>query len=219
MCLEEVVSKIVEERYDTKRDNAIVLLPPAVQHSKIEAEVEAEVLLLAQRIQHAVSLLEPLDLKPFKNLGIINWGLSSWDETKTYKEIAGIPETSMRQVRTLAVKNYNDGNYKDAADIFFLLSLIDWKLPYHWNSLGHAEYYSKNYRDALKAYKAASLLDIKDPKPLLHSAHCYEKLGDTKIAIDLLLEALPLTSDPFYYDYEVPIKNLLNHLRSEYDKD
>lgn len=216
MCLEELREKVVEERLENvHHEGAIELLPPAVQKEKIDNEVFDEIRKIISRVQRAKELLD--NASELKKLGEINWGISKWDEKNTYKEICGIDEKQMRLFRTKGTELYNVEKYKEAADVFFLLSLIDWKLPYHWSSLGHAEYYSENYQDAINAYASAIVLDSKDPRPLLRSALCYEKLHQFQAAIDCLLDALPLTHEPIYKEWEGHITPYLEKLRSQHE--
>ncbi|MFN4175296.1 MAG: tetratricopeptide repeat protein, partial [Parachlamydiaceae bacterium] len=214
MCLHELREKIVEERMEeTLVNNHLNLLPPAIQKDKINSEIYEEITAIIKRIERAATLLgNPPELK---KLGEVNWGVAKWDDTFTYKEICGFDEKLMRSFRTKGTELYNDEKYREASDVFFLLALIDWKLPYHWSSLGHSEYYSGNYRDAINAYASAALLDPKDPRPLLHTAFCYEKQHQIQAAIDCLLDALPLTRDSIYKDWEGQIKIYLEKLRSQ----
>ncbi len=216
MCLNELREKVVEERMEaTHLNEHMHLLPPAIQKEKINSEVYEEVMAIITRIERAATLLD--NAPELQKLGEVNWGLSKWDDTFTYKEICGFDEKLMRSFRTKGTELYNAGKYREASDVFFLLAMIDWKLPYHWSSLGHSEYYAGNYRDAINAYGSAALLDPSDPRPLLHTAFCYEKQHQFQAAIDCLLDALPLTRESIYKDWEVQIKNYLEKLRSQND--
>lgn len=216
MCLKELREKVVEERMEaTHIDEHMQLLPPAIQKEKINSEVYEEIMAIITRIERAAELLG--NAPELQKLGEVNWGKSKWDDTFTYKEICGFDEKLMRSFRTKGTELYNEGKYRESSDVFFLLAMIDWKLPYHWNLLGHSEFYAGNYRDAINAYESAALLDPSDPRPRLHMAFCYEKQHQLQNAIDCLLDALPLTQESIYKDWESQIKTHLEKLRSKND--
>lgn len=223
MCTEELTDILVNEIIESRPHDHMALLPPAIEKEKIKCELVDEIKAFINRITEAVELLKkhidaPDHLEELKKIGRVSWGSTQWNNDRTYKEIAGISENSMRSYREVAIQLYNKEEYRSAANVFFLLSLLDWKLTYYWNSLGHAEYYAENYAEAIKAYEAASKLDPTDPKPLFYTAHCYEMRHDIPLAIDTLLESLSLiNSDPFHKHWEPKIKDYLQELRSRYD--
>ncbi len=220
MCTEELTDLLVNEVMERKPPNKLELLPPAIEKEKIKCEIVDEIKIFIERVSRAVTLIKehishPDHLEELKKVGKVSWGSTHWNEEHTYKEIAGISENSMRSFREVAIDLYNEEKFREAADIFFLLSLIDWKLPYYWTSLGHAEYYAESYTDAIKAYTASYKLDPTDPKPLFYMAHCYEMRHDISLAIDTLLESLTLISlDPFHKMWEPKITDYLQELRS-----
>ena len=91
MCLNELREKVVEERMEAAHlDEHMGLLPPAVQKEKINSEVYEEIAAIIARIERAANLLD--NAPELQKLGEVNWGVSKWDDSFTYKEICGFDE-------------------------------------------------------------------------------------------------------------------------------
>ena len=83
---------------------------------------------------------------------------------------------------------YGAGNFKEAADVFEVLS-VQWPLnAKHWFALASARQENKEYDKALHAWAMTAILNTEDPYAHFHAAECCLSLAKHEDAA-LALEA------------------------------
>jgi tetratricopeptide (TPR) repeat protein len=93
------------------------------------------------------------------------------------KEMMKLSETTMGFFYSVGVKFYKNQDFIKAADVFFLLSLIDAQRYNIWISLGLSEMKIEQFESALNAFAMASLIKKETPYPYYYSAECCSALG------------------------------------------
>lgn len=90
----------------------------------------------------------------------------------TLQKIMNLSEKSLGIFYTAGVKLYEAQDYLKAADVFFLLTLIDYQRHNIWLSLGLSELKNKHYELALNAFSMAAVTKAESPLPYIYSAEC-----------------------------------------------
>lgn len=94
---------------------------------------------------------------------------------------------------------YEQKLFKQAADVFFLLSFINHSYYNVWLMLGLSEQKCGNFDSALKAYAMATITNIDTPESFLRAADCCLEMGDQNEAKLYVEEALPrIEKNPEY---------------------
>ena len=113
-------------------------------------------------------------------------------ETKvTSKEILGLSDDMVEGIYGQAYQLYQTGKYKDAAQLFQLLIMVNSTEPKFHLSLAACLHMMKDYASAADAYAICSALDSDNPLPHYHASDCYLQLNDPYSA----LAALELTME------------------------
>ncbi|MCH9609124.1 MAG: hypothetical protein S4CHLAM45_08870 [Chlamydiales bacterium] len=71
---------------------------------------------------------------------------------------------------------YEKEQFKEAADAFHALVLLDPLIKKHWMGLGASYQVQGHYEKAVRAYAMVTLLDSKDPTPHTYASQCLFKL-------------------------------------------
>jgi tetratricopeptide (TPR) repeat protein len=83
-----------------------------------------------------------------------------------------LSELFMESFYSIGVKYFHNQDFTKAADIFFLLSLIDFQRHAIWVSLGLSEMKLGQFEPALNAFAMASITNAAPPYPYIYSAEC-----------------------------------------------
>jgi type III secretion system low calcium response chaperone LcrH/SycD len=102
---------------------------------------------------------------------------------KTLQEIFGISDLVLFCFYKVGHALYAEKAYRDAAQVFFFLTILSPFVKDYWLALGMAEKLSDDYEQALYAFAMASLMNINDPEPHLHATECYILLKNVPLAV------------------------------------
>ncbi len=109
--------------------------------------------------------------------------------------ILKISEQSFHYFYQCGERLFNTTHFKDARDVFFLLTLLN---PYKYNvwiASGLAEKRFGDNNKALEAFAMAALLDLSSVFSHLYSAECYRDLHDNTNAVISLETALSVVTE------------------------
>jgi type III secretion system low calcium response chaperone LcrH/SycD len=81
---------------------------------------------------------------------------------------------------------YEHQQYQEAADAFYVISLLSSRRHNVWMALGLSEKELNHHEEALVAFSMAALTNMEDPLSFLHSAECYIALGEKEDAKECL---------------------------------
>lgn len=129
----------------------------------------------------------------------------------TLSEMMHLSDTFIETFYSVGVKCFQKQDYTKAADIFFLLSLIDFKRHAIWLSLGLAEMKIKEYEPALHAFAMASITNSQTPYPYIYSAECciaLDRFAEASTYFDLAKETISQSTLEEKGDLLGQIKNL-----------
>ena len=113
----------------------------------------------------------------------------------TLQELFGISDVIFEYFYQGGVRYYSNGQWKEAGDIFYCLSLLSPARFSVWLSLGMLEKKMACLEDALKAFAMAALLDPQAIMPHIYSAECYLGMRQKSFAEATLKYALELIQD------------------------
>jgi type III secretion system low calcium response chaperone LcrH/SycD len=99
------------------------------------------------------------------------------------------PSAAEDKLYLLAFCYYEKGHYREAAESFSKLVIVNPYEKNYWCGLGASQQLAKNYQEALSAWCFAALLDQKNPYPHFHAAECLISQGEIKEALLALEEA------------------------------
>lgn len=116
--------------------------------------------------------------------GLIDTLIYSVENCIPFKNFCTADKEIYENLYGLASGLYQDGDYKQAIQIFGLLAITDAYDPRFIFSIAACNQCLKLYSRAVVAYLAASILDVKDPKPPFYAAECHIELGDIASAIE-----------------------------------
>lgn len=111
----------------------------------------------------------------------------------SFQEIFPVSDETIEHFYKCGLRLYKQKNYEEAADVFFVISSIDYRRHNVWMALGLAERALKNWESALSAFSMASATNIENPLSFLHAAECYLALGqksDAKNSVEFAVEIL-----------------------------
>lgn len=74
---------------------------------------------------------------------------------KNLKEIVGISDERLDEIFDFACTLYNEMRYKDAGDVFFLLTNLSPQNFNYWQGLGFSSYQAQELNEAIMAYQCA----------------------------------------------------------------
>ncbi|MBS0628369.1 MAG: hypothetical protein JSS09_09180, partial [Verrucomicrobia bacterium] len=121
--------------------------------------------------------------------------LSQEEALEAFDREFPISDDTIERFYQCGYRLYQDKNYQEAADVFFVISSIDYRRHNVWMILGLSEEKLNNYEQALVAFSMATLTDMENPLTFLHSAECYLALTDNENAQNCLQSALNLVND------------------------
>lgn len=137
-------------------------------------------------------------------------------EGKTWKELLHLKDSSFEMLYKGARSIFDAGNFEQAEEAFFVLSLLDSKNSLFWIGLGHSAFHAHHHDVALKAYMAASMTDPHSIWPHIYAANCFEAKKDFRHALMALEEAKVIYNhNPHKKNIEIgnELNNRINELK------
>ncbi len=131
-------------------------------------------------------------------------------EYKTLQDKFQLTNNTMKRFCEEAHSLFEVERYHDAADSFFVLTLLNPLSYEYWLSLGVCEQKAYNYDSALKAYSMASLLNLEEPVPHLYASQCLYNMNKHALASIAIELANTLTKG----NTEHPYKEQINKFRA-----
>lgn len=114
-------------------------------------------------------------------------GAAGAKKSNSIKDVLGISDESAEAIYGQGYLLYTTGRYKDAAEIFKLLIMMNSTEPKYVMGLGACYHMLKEYHSAASTYMLVSAIDAVNPLPYFHASDCYLQMGD-KISAALMLE-------------------------------
>lgn len=103
------------------------------------------------------------------------------------KDILGVSDDSAEAIYGQAYLLYTTGKYRDAAEIFKLLIMMNSIESKYVMGLAACYHMLKEYQSAASTYMLVSAVDGQNPLPYFHASDCYIQMGD-KVSAALMLE-------------------------------
>lgn len=101
----------------------------------------------------------------------------------TYKDIHGIPQSTMDGIYSYAYEFYQQGKLKEAETFFRFLSIYDFYNTDYVMGLAAVYQLTKRYEKATELYALAFVLAKNDYRPLFHAGQCNLMLKKSSAAI------------------------------------
>jgi tetratricopeptide (TPR) repeat protein len=135
--------------------------------------------------------------------------------------IVGTP-AALREAVALsqrAAREYDDGEYDRAADLYRRSLALNPNFSAGWNNLGITLMAQSNYVDAVEAFRRAAQLEPTDPRPYENAGLAYLELGWSEEALRFYTQALERNPTwlPALRGSMVASKNLLRVERDALD--
>jgi tetratricopeptide (TPR) repeat protein len=111
--------------------------------------------------------------------------ISKEQEKAVYQKL-GISEETIGQIYEAGARLYKEHDFESAANVFFLLTVLDPHRYNVWLSLGLSEFQSGNCEVSLNVFSVASAIAVNSPFPYIYSAECCLKNGNMKEAAKFL---------------------------------
>ncbi len=134
----------------------------------------------------------------------------------SFQEIFPVSDATLAHFYQCGSRLHQQANYQEAADVFFIVTTLDYRRHNAWLALGLAEKMLARWEVALVAFSMAALTNMENPISFLHSAECYIALGekaDAEAALQTaadLLKHLPADQARQMAGYITPIKKSLS---------
>jgi type III secretion system low calcium response chaperone LcrH/SycD len=111
------------------------------------------------------------------------------------KEALGLTDAMVEGVYGQAYRLYNTGKYKEAAQIFRLLVMINSTESKYSMGLAASFHMMKDFQSAANTYSVVGILDPQNPIPYYHASDCYTQMGDPVSALVALEMAIKRAGD------------------------
>ncbi|HEP0304696.1 TPA: type III secretion system translocator chaperone SicA [Providencia rettgeri] len=113
----------------------------------------------------------------------------------TYKDIHGIPQSTMDGIYSYAYEFYQQGKLKEAETFFRFLSIYDFYNTDYVMGLAAVYQLTKRYAKATELYALAFVLAKNDYRPLFHAGQCNLMMKKNSAAIHCFESVLESSSD------------------------
>lgn len=169
---EELFANLGGGEYWQRIPNGFKLIGDDLRGHLSPQELKAQEL----ELEHAMDKVESLNQQKCASVDqCIN---AIMDTPESFQELFGISDQTIEHFYQAGARYYQAGHFKEASDVFYVISFLNPYLFNVWLSLGMAEEQAHHYTKALEAFAMAAIVDMTSVIPLLHSAHCYILLGD-----------------------------------------
>ncbi len=111
----------------------------------------------------------------------------------SFQEIFPVSDTTLAHFYQCGSRLHQQGNYQEAADAFFIVTILDYRRHNAWLAMGLAEKALEHWAIALVAFSMAALTNMQSPISFLHSTECHLALGEKADAESSLRTAAELT--------------------------
>ncbi len=108
------------------------------------------------------------------------------EENKSLQEILQVNGGLLEDIYSLGYGYYNQGRYKEASSLFYMLSHIDPTSYKYLFGLASSLHQQGDYENAAYGYCNAVVLDPENPYPFFYLSDCCLKGGDPESAIEAL---------------------------------
>ncbi len=122
-------------------------------------------------------------------------GVSSPIKQTSIKDMVGMSDESIESLYSHAYLLYNTGRYKDAIQVFRLLTLLNALESKYIMGLAACFHMMKEFRTAASSYALVSVIDPENPVPYYHASDCYIQMGDKLSAATMLDLAIKRAQD------------------------
>lgn len=116
-------------------------------------------------------------------------------EGSTYKDIHGIPQSTMDGIYSYAYEFYQQGKLKEAETFFRFLSIYDFYNTDYVMGLAAVYQLTKRYEKATELYALAFVLAKEDYRPLFHAGQCNLMIKKASAAIHCFESVLENSAD------------------------
>ncbi|MGJ3354923.1 type III secretion system translocator chaperone SicA [Providencia sp. Je.9.19] len=116
-------------------------------------------------------------------------------EGATYKDIHGIPQSTMDGIYAYAYEFYQQGKLKEAETFFRFLSIYDFYNTDYVMGLAAVYQLTKRYEKASELYALAFVLAKNDYRPLFHAGQCNLMMKKSSAAIHCFESVLESSTD------------------------
>lgn len=113
----------------------------------------------------------------------------------TFKEIHGIPESTMQGIYAFAYEFYQQGKLQEAETFFRFLSIYDFYNADYVMGLAAVYQLKKNYEKAVELYALAFMLAKKDYRPLFYAGQCNLLMNKASAALSCFESTVNGTDD------------------------
>lgn len=113
----------------------------------------------------------------------------------TYKDIHGIPQSTMDGIYSYAYEFYQQGKLKEAETFFRFLSIYDFYNTDYVMGLAAVYQLTKRYDKATELYALAFVLAKNDYRPLFHAGQCNLMMKKSSAAIHCFESVLESSAD------------------------
>lgn len=129
---------------------------------------------------------------------------------KTIQELMQLTDEELVTFYTDGWESYQRESYKEAADVFLFLSIINPKVGSFWSALGAAEEKQGKLQDAVNAYIFAAELETQTLSPYIHGAKCLFLLHKNEEAKKVLHRAIERAEEePHLKEYKKTAEQML----------
>lgn len=111
------------------------------------------------------------------------------------KEAIGMSDAMIEGIYGQAYRLYSTGKYKDAAELFRLLVMLNSTEPKYTMGLAACFHLLKDYKSAVNTYSLCGIIDPKSPIPHYHASDCYIQMKDPMSAIIALEMAISRSNE------------------------
>ena len=131
----------------------------------------------------------------------------------TWQALLGYDVDVMQMQYKKAYDLYQKADFKNAADAFSYLTMLN---PYdynYWMGLGISKQSDRQYEEAIVSYTSATAMEPENPLPHLHLAQCFYALNVRESAVEHLNQAIQIAgSRPEYHEIRLKAQAILKHL-------
>ena len=113
----------------------------------------------------------------------------------TYKDIHGIPQSTMDGIYSYAYEFYQQGKLKEAETFFRFLSIYDFYNTDYVMGLAAVYQLTKRYDKATELYALAFVLAKDDYRPLFHAGQCNLMMKKSSAALHCFESVLESSTD------------------------
>jgi type III secretion system low calcium response chaperone LcrH/SycD len=94
------------------------------------------------------------------------------------KDVMGLSDSMIEGIYAQAYRLYNTGKYKDAAQLFRLLIMLNSTEAKYAMGLAACFHMMKEFKNAVEMYALCAIIDPTSPVPHFHSSDCYIQMKD-----------------------------------------